>query len=38
MSNEHDELPSKPFKDGKTELTTHLTFNFNLVLLEENKY
>jgi hypothetical protein len=35
MSNGHDELPSKLFKDGRTELTTHLTFLFNRVLLEE---
>ena len=28
MSNGHDELPSKLFKDGRIELTTHLTFLF----------
>lgn len=32
MSNGHDELPSKLLKDGRTELTTHLTFLFNRVL------
>jgi hypothetical protein len=31
MSNGHDELPSKLLKDGRAELTTHLTFLFNRV-------